>query len=141
MITSFEISKTELHKSVNYIIEAIMKCKELQITFPTNHDDQRKIAEGFKKISSWIWLSGKQRTCENAFIRLEESMNKLQKLETQKLIHDKQEIWFTHTSNLHHEVEGTPAYNNKTKYIKILEKQIADLQAQLDCNDIDDIAI
>ena len=78
---------------------------------------------------------------KNAFIRLEESMNKLQKLETQKLIHDKQEIWFTHTSNLHHEVEGTPSYNNKAKYIKILEKQIADLQAQLDCNDIDDIAI
>ena len=49
MITSFGISKTEIHKSITYIIEAIMKCKELQITFPTNHDDQRKIAEGFKK--------------------------------------------------------------------------------------------
>ena len=48
---SLAMSKTEIHESVNYINQSILKCKELQIAFPTNHDDQRKIAEGFKQKS------------------------------------------------------------------------------------------
>ena len=85
-------------------------------------------------------ISGENNEKAKIAIRLTESVKKSQKLETQKLIHDKQEIWFTHISNLDNDVEGTTIYEYWPKYIKMLEYQIASLQAQLDCDDIDDIA-
>ena len=44
----FGISHTDVFKSVNTACEAINKCDELKIVFPSSHNEQRKIVEGFK---------------------------------------------------------------------------------------------
>ena len=49
LITSFGVSKTAVHDSINLVIEAVTKCKMLEIKFPTSHENQRRIAEGFLK--------------------------------------------------------------------------------------------
>ena len=51
LITSFGVSKTAVHDSINLVIEAVTKCKMLEIKFPTSHENQRRIAEGFQKKS------------------------------------------------------------------------------------------
>ena len=48
LITSFSVSKTAVHDSINLVIEAVTKSKMLEIKFPTNHDVQKRIAEGFQ---------------------------------------------------------------------------------------------
>jgi len=85
-------------------------------------------------------VSGKNNEKEKIAIRLTESVKKSKKLETQKLLLQTQEIWFTQISNKDNDVEGTTIYEYRPKYIKMLEDQIASLQAQLDYEDIDDIA-
>ena len=85
-------------------------------------------------------VSGKNNEKEKIAIRLTESVKKSKKLETQKLLLQTKEIWFTQISNKDNDVEGTTIYEHRPKYIKMLEDQIASLQAQLDYEDIDDIA-
>jgi len=85
-------------------------------------------------------VSGENKEKEKIAIRLTESVKKSKKLETQKLLLQTQEIWFTQISNKDNNVEGTTIYEYRPKYIKMLEDQIASLQAQLDYEDIDDIA-
>ena len=48
---SLGMPKTAVHDSVTYIIGSILKSDKLQIAFPTNHDDQKKIAEEFDQNS------------------------------------------------------------------------------------------
>ena len=47
----FGICKADVHKSVDYIISALLNCKEMEIKFPSNHLQQLEIAQGFKSIS------------------------------------------------------------------------------------------
>ena len=47
----FGISHSVVFESVAFIVDAINKNKEMAISFPTNHDDQRKIARGFQSKS------------------------------------------------------------------------------------------
>ena len=47
----FGICKADVHKSVDYIISAVLNCKEMEIKFPSNHLQQLEIAQGFKSIS------------------------------------------------------------------------------------------
>ena len=48
IISTYGISKTAVHDSVDFIIEAVNKCPSLAIKFPTDHDEQKKITDGFK---------------------------------------------------------------------------------------------
>ena len=51
IMTSYGISKTEVHNSIDYIIQAVNDCGDMDILFPTDHEEQKKIAEGFKALS------------------------------------------------------------------------------------------
>jgi len=51
IMTSYGISKTEVHSSVDYVIQAVNDCDGIQIRFPTDHAEQMKIAAGFKALS------------------------------------------------------------------------------------------
>ena len=48
---TYGISKTEVHHSVTYVIKAINSCSSMRINFPKDHEEQAKIARGFKEIS------------------------------------------------------------------------------------------
>ena len=51
LITTFGISKTMIHYSVDIVIETICKCEALKVEFPTSHTDQLRIAKGFEEKS------------------------------------------------------------------------------------------
>ena len=51
IVTTYGVSKTEVHESLDYVIYAINSCDQLKIKFPTDHASQLDIAEGFKKRS------------------------------------------------------------------------------------------
>jgi hypothetical protein len=77
---TYGISRTESHDSLDYVIDSINKEKKLKIEFPTSHDEQRKIASGFKNKSTagidcccgcidgmLIWMNKPTETeCKNA---------------------------------------------------------------------------
>jgi len=46
------ISPTEVQHSIWIMVDAVNKCRELNIEFPTDHAEQRRIAEGFRALSS-----------------------------------------------------------------------------------------
>jgi len=52
LILIYGISKTAVHDSLNYVIDAVNETDALKIIFPDTFEKQRKIAEGFKKLSS-----------------------------------------------------------------------------------------
>ena len=45
------ISHTEVFNSAWRVVDTVNKCPELDIKFPTNFTEQRKIAQGFQKRS------------------------------------------------------------------------------------------
>jgi hypothetical protein len=47
----YGISKTEVHDSLTYVVEVVNKNEGLKIKFPSDHNDQKEIAEGFKNLS------------------------------------------------------------------------------------------
>jgi hypothetical protein len=47
----FGISKTEVHNSVDYIIDSVNLTDSISICFPASHREQEQIAEEFKKKS------------------------------------------------------------------------------------------
>ena len=47
LITSFGVSKTIVHDSVNHVINAVCISKSLKITFPKEHQEQIRIAKEF----------------------------------------------------------------------------------------------
>ena len=47
----FGISHSSVFKSVDFVIEAVNKCDELKLEFPSDHDKQQEIADGFLKKS------------------------------------------------------------------------------------------
>lgn len=47
----FGIGITDVHKSIWMVVNAVHKCSALDITFPSDHDDQRKTAAEFQKKS------------------------------------------------------------------------------------------
>ncbi len=47
----FGISHTSVFDSVDYVIEAVNQCKALDLEFPSDHEKQREIANGFLKKS------------------------------------------------------------------------------------------
>ena len=51
LILIYGISKTAVHDSLNYVIDAVNETDALKIIFPDTFEKQRKIAEGFKKLS------------------------------------------------------------------------------------------
>jgi len=51
IVPTYGISKTEVHESILYVIQATNVSETLVIKFPTNHDEQRAIAEGFRRKS------------------------------------------------------------------------------------------
>ena len=52
LITTFGISKTMIHYSVDYVINAVCNCKALAIKFPLSHAEQLSVARGFKRKST-----------------------------------------------------------------------------------------
>jgi len=46
------ISPTEVQNSIWITVDAVNMCIDLNIEFPSNHAEQRRIAEGFRAISS-----------------------------------------------------------------------------------------
>ena len=58
------ISVKEVYRSVNRVIDGIHRSSVLDINFPTDHDDQEKLAEGFKDICP-MWLSTSNRYEDN----------------------------------------------------------------------------
>lgn len=52
VITTFGISHSEVFPSVWYVVDAINKTKQFDILYPESHEEQKKIAEGFKEASS-----------------------------------------------------------------------------------------
>lgn len=47
----FGVSSTVVYDSVDFVICAVNECNELEIRFPTDHAEQLKIAEGFRRKS------------------------------------------------------------------------------------------
>ena len=43
----FDISRLLVFESINCVIDAINQYEEMEIKFPSSHDDQRKITDGF----------------------------------------------------------------------------------------------
>ena len=48
---TYNISRTEVHNSFEQIIDAVNSVAEFKIEYPRDHEEQRKIAQGFKEIS------------------------------------------------------------------------------------------
>ena len=48
---TYGLSKTEVHDSFDYVIAAVNSHPDLKIEFPSSHEEQHKIAEGFHKKS------------------------------------------------------------------------------------------
>ena len=51
LITSFGVSKTIVHDSVDHVINAVCMSKSLKIAFPREHQEQLRIAKEFEVIS------------------------------------------------------------------------------------------
>lgn len=49
--STFGVSKTVVHDSVDFIAQAVNETRHFDITFPTDHSEQQKIADGFKELS------------------------------------------------------------------------------------------
>ena len=49
--STFGVSKTVVHDSVDYIAQAVNETLRFNITFPTDHSEQHKITDGFKVLS------------------------------------------------------------------------------------------
>ena len=45
------LKKTAVYDSINLVIEAVTKCKMLEIKCPTSHENQKRIAKGFQEKS------------------------------------------------------------------------------------------
>ena len=52
LITTFGVSRTVIHYSVDYVINAVCNCKALAIKFPSSHAQQLSIARGFQRKST-----------------------------------------------------------------------------------------
>ena len=52
LATTFGVSVTVINYSMNWVIDAVNRCKQLQIRFPEEHAEQKKIAEEFKNKST-----------------------------------------------------------------------------------------
>ena len=48
---TYNVSPTEVHNSLQQIMEAINSVADLKIEYPRSHEDQRKVADGFKTVS------------------------------------------------------------------------------------------
>ena len=51
LISIYGISKTEVHASLWYVVDAVCMCEKLNIVFPQTHQEQQIIAEGFRQKS------------------------------------------------------------------------------------------
>ena len=51
MTCTYGISRTEVHDSVDYIRNSINSHPDFEIKFPSCHDGQRDIADGFRNLS------------------------------------------------------------------------------------------
>ena len=51
IISSYNISHTELFQSVWYVVDAINQTASFDISYPRNHEEQKKIAADFKAVS------------------------------------------------------------------------------------------
>ena len=80
LITSFDVSKAVVHRSVDNVIDAVCKSKTLKIAFPKEHDEQPKIAKKFEQISS-----AKFRNCVGAIDGMLVWINKPTEEECQKI--------------------------------------------------------
>jgi len=49
--STFGVSKSVVHDSVDYIAQAVNETHRFDITFPTDHSEQQKITDGFKALS------------------------------------------------------------------------------------------
>jgi hypothetical protein len=49
------ISHTDVFRNVWQVVDAVNKCPELGFRYPSNHAEQQKIADGFKRISRGIF--------------------------------------------------------------------------------------
>ena len=61
LITSFGVSKTIVHDSVNHVINAVCMSKSLKIAFPREHQEQLRIAKEFE-----VRSDAKFRSCAGA---------------------------------------------------------------------------
>ena len=52
LISTYGISKAEVHHSLSYVIDAINETDALKIQFPDTYEKQQEIADGFKQLSS-----------------------------------------------------------------------------------------
>ena len=50
--TTFEVSVTVVNYSMNWVIDAVDRCKQLDIQFPEEHSEQKKITEESKNKST-----------------------------------------------------------------------------------------
>ena len=48
---TYGISRTEVHDSVDYVRNSINSHPDFEIKFPSCHDEQRDIADGFRNLS------------------------------------------------------------------------------------------
>jgi hypothetical protein len=51
IMTTFCIGHTDTVQSIWYVVDAINKHPDFEILYPSNHEEQRAIAEGFRKVS------------------------------------------------------------------------------------------
>jgi DDE superfamily endonuclease len=49
------ISHTDVFRNVWQVVDAVNKCQELGFRYPTDHAEQQKIADGFKRVSCGIF--------------------------------------------------------------------------------------
>jgi hypothetical protein len=84
------------------VVEAINKTKELQIKFPTKHDDQQAIAEEFRQRSA-IDFNNCGGCIDGLLIWINKpSCNELEKIRIggKKFFCGRKKIWFKHASCL-----------------------------------------
>jgi len=51
----YGIAPSEVMNSVWIVVDAVNKCREFDIEFPSDHDEQRRLAEGFRAISGILF--------------------------------------------------------------------------------------
>jgi hypothetical protein len=55
-MTTFCIGHTDTVKSIWYVVDAVNKHPDFQIWYPSSHEEQRAIAEGFLENTEWAFL-------------------------------------------------------------------------------------
>ena len=135
--------KADGHQLLDVVCQQLVEGVDIDTTSMQSHlkgsKRKEKRANSDENINMVSLLKEEMKNNSREILKSGREIEKTRKLKTHKLIHGLESKLFEEEMKVGEGQKGTNHYKKRAKYIRKLEQEIADLQAQLFCDEIDDI--